>query len=100
MSKQGKKYVDAVRRYDAAAFHEAFADVVALLQHFSIRDAVLEHLRRTRGLLYRKDLRPVVALAVWTAPARERWLTAGLLLSAVGDLVMELGPAPALSVLA
>lgn len=38
---------------------------------------------------------PLVALAVWTAPARERWLTAGLLLSAVGDLVMELGSAPA-----
>lgn len=46
---------------DAAAFHEAFADVVALLQHFSIRDAVLEHLRRTGGVLYRQELSPVVA---------------------------------------
>jgi len=36
---------------------------------------------------------PVLALACWTRDARERWLTAGLLLSAVGDLVMDLGRA-------
>jgi hypothetical protein len=37
---------------DAAAFHEAFGDIVALLQHFSFRDALLETIRRTGGRIH------------------------------------------------
>lgn len=36
---------------DALAFHEAFADLVALFQHFSIPDALLSEIRRERGQL-------------------------------------------------
>src|SRR6266704_1064543 len=59
--------VDGQREYltdatgpDAAAFHEAFADIVALFQHFTFKDALLDHIRRTGGVLYR-DPAPVVA---------------------------------------
>jgi hypothetical protein len=43
---------------DSPAFHEAFADVVALLQHFSYRDVLVDVLRRTGGVLYRSNLAP------------------------------------------
>ncbi len=45
---------------DAAAFHEAFADIVALFQHFSYKDALLDTINRTGGLIYRKDLGSLV----------------------------------------
>lgn len=45
---------------DVAAFHEGFADITALLQHFSNNQAVLEALRGTGGLLYRPELSPEV----------------------------------------
>ncbi len=45
---------------DTLAFHEAFADIVALFQHFTFKDALLDHIQRTGGLLYR-DPAPVVA---------------------------------------
>lgn len=41
---------------DALAFHEAFADVVALFQHFSYKDALLETVQRTGGRIYRTDI--------------------------------------------
>lgn len=55
--------LDSVRPYfmepsgpDALAFHEAFADVVALLQHFSFPDALLETIRRTGGRIHQSEL--------------------------------------------
>ena len=52
--------LDSIRKHfleptgpDAAAFHEAFADVIALLQHFSIPDALLATIRRTGGTIHR-----------------------------------------------
>jgi hypothetical protein len=57
--------VDGIRPYymeptnpDVAAFHEAFADLVALFQHFTMKDAVLEALRRTEGSLLLPKLSP------------------------------------------
>lgn len=41
---------------DAAAFHEAFADIVALLQHFTYADALLDTINRTGGLIYKTTL--------------------------------------------
>jgi hypothetical protein len=41
---------------DTPAFHEAFADIVAIFQHFSLEEAVLEVVQRTGGLLYRPNL--------------------------------------------
>jgi len=46
---------------DVLAFHEAFADIVALFQHFSFSDVLREYIQRTRG-----DIRtpsPLVELA-------------------------------------
>jgi hypothetical protein len=43
---------------DAPAFHEAFADIVALFQHFSFKDALLEMIQRTGGQIYRTDVGP------------------------------------------
>jgi hypothetical protein len=37
---------------DAPAFHEAFADIMALLQHFSFADALLETIRRSGGRIH------------------------------------------------
>ena len=36
-------------RIDVLAFHEAFADIVAVLQHFTYRDVVLAAIRKSRG---------------------------------------------------
>lgn len=46
---------------DTLAFHEAFADLVALFQHFSFREALIEHITSTAGLFYQRELRPTVA---------------------------------------
>ena len=55
--------IDGVRPFfseamssDTPAFHEAFADIVALFQHFTMREAVLDTILRTGGLLYRQGL--------------------------------------------
>ena len=57
--------VDGQRRFflqpsgpDTPAFHEAFADIVALFQHFSYKDALLELIQRTGGLIHRLDVGP------------------------------------------
>jgi hypothetical protein len=36
---------------DVHAFHEAFADIVALFQHFTMPEALLQQVKRTRGTL-------------------------------------------------
>jgi hypothetical protein len=41
---------------DTPAFHEAFADIVALFQHFAMKDAVIDTIQRTGGFLYRSQL--------------------------------------------
>jgi hypothetical protein len=48
---------------DVAAFHEAFADIVALFQHFGYEEALVEAIQRTGGLLYRRQLAPTAAPA-------------------------------------
>lgn len=45
---------------DVFAFHEAFADIVALLQHFSFKDVLIDTIQRTGGRLHRLQLRPRV----------------------------------------
>lgn len=43
---------------DVAAFHEAFADIVALFRHFSHKEALLDTIQRTGGKLYQYHLEP------------------------------------------
>jgi hypothetical protein len=47
--------------FDAPAFHEGFADIVALLQHFSLKESLLETIQRTGGLIHRRQLAPLVS---------------------------------------
>lgn len=41
---------------DALAFHEAFADIVALFQHFTVPEALRDQIARTRGDLGKQSL--------------------------------------------
>jgi hypothetical protein len=57
--------VDSQRRYfteptspDSLAFHEAFADIVALFQHFTFKEPLLEMIRRTGGKIFRTTVGP------------------------------------------
>lgn len=43
---------------DTPAFHEAFADIVALFQHFSQKEALVETIRRTGGRIYASAIAP------------------------------------------
>ena len=62
--------LDGIRTYfsertssDVAAFHEAFADIVALFRHFSHKEALLDTITRTGGLLYQYHLEPNAVLS-------------------------------------
>ncbi len=57
--------IDGIRKYfteptniDVAAFHEAFADLVALFRHFSHKEVLLDTLQKTGGQLYRAYVKP------------------------------------------
>jgi hypothetical protein len=57
--------VDGMREYfleptnrDSLAFHEALADVIALLQHFTFPEPLLDAIQRTGGQLSRPTLAP------------------------------------------
>lgn len=50
-----RRYIDATHP-DTRAFHEAFADIVALFQHFSFPDVLRHQIARTRGDLTRQNL--------------------------------------------
>jgi hypothetical protein len=65
---------------DAAAFHEGFGDIVALLQHFSFRDALLETIRRTGGRIHEATWQPV-------SPARGGIASIGAELGAANPMV-------------
>lgn len=50
-----RRYIDATHP-DTRAFHEAFADIVALFQHFSFPEVLRHQIARTRGDLKRQNL--------------------------------------------
>src|SRR5678816_1160989 len=61
--------LDGIRTYfsertssDVAAFHEAFADIVALFRHFSHKEALLDTIQKTGGKLYQYHLEPDAAV--------------------------------------
>jgi hypothetical protein len=47
---------------DVAAFHEAFADLAALFRHFSHKEALIDTIQKTGGLLYQHHLKPDVEI--------------------------------------
>jgi hypothetical protein len=50
-----RRFIEASHR-DALAFHEAFADIVALFQHFSFPEVLRHQITRTRGDLASQNL--------------------------------------------
>jgi hypothetical protein len=61
---------------DTPAFHEGFADIVALFQHFSFKEALLEMIQRTGGLIHRSEIAPDVQPAT-TGPIIQGELSSG-----------------------
>jgi hypothetical protein len=53
-----REHLNEPTGFDAPAFHEGFSDIVALLQHFSFKDSLLDTIQRTGGLIHRKQLTP------------------------------------------
>lgn len=62
--------IDGIRKYfteptniDVPAFHEAFADIVALFRHFAHKEVLLDTLRKTGGQLYQDYIKPDAAIS-------------------------------------
>ncbi len=53
-----RKFFNESTHDDTPAFHEGFADIVALLQHFSFEEALLDTIKRTAGLIHKVVIRP------------------------------------------
>ena len=64
---------------DVLAFHEAFADIVAMLQHFTVPEALRDQIARTQGDLARQNMLGELALQFGEATGRF-----GALRSAIG----------------
>ena len=64
---------------DMLAFHEAFADIVALFQHFSMPEALLRQIKNTRGDMEQESLLGQLAVQFGQASGRH-----GALRSAIG----------------
>ena len=56
-----RRYQEATNP-DVLAFHEAFADIVALFQHFSLPEALIAQIRQTRGDLQKDNLLAELAI--------------------------------------
>jgi hypothetical protein len=81
---------------DTPAFHEAFADIVALFQHFSYKEALLEMIRRTGGLIYRPEVDPEVKPASGGALIQEELSTSNPLVQLARQFGEALGMRAAL----
>ena len=66
---------------DVLAFHEAFADIVALFQHFTFPDVLKHQIAKTRGDLTKQNLLGELAVQFGTAIGRY-----GSLRSAIGRI--------------
>lgn len=66
---------------DVLAFHEAFADIVALMQHFTIPEILAHEIRRTRGNLAAESILGSLAVQFGRAIGRR-----GALREAIGSL--------------
>lgn len=74
-----RRFIEASHR-DSLAFHEAFADIVALFQHFSFPDVLKHQISRTRGDLTSQNLLGELAQQFGEATGNY-----GALRSAIGD---------------
>jgi subtilase family protein len=74
---------------DVLAFHEAFSDIVALFQHFTVPQALKHQIAQTGGDLGKQNL--LAQLAVEFGNATGRY---GALRDYIGKIVQEKGEAP------
>jgi hypothetical protein len=89
--------VDGIRGYfmeqtnpDVAAFHEAFADVVALFRHFSHTEVLLDAIQRTGGNLFEAQLAAPTPLTPGATPSITAQLPGR---NPLVDLAMQFGEA-------
>ena len=54
---QRSRFMEATS-VDTLAFHEGFADIVALFQHFTFKEVLVDVIKRTGGLIYKSDIAP------------------------------------------
>jgi hypothetical protein len=85
--------LDGLHRYfgeptnpDVLAFHEAFSDIVALFQHFTVPEALRDQIARTRGDLSKQNLLGELALQFGQGIGQY-----GALRSAIGHFEKEEG---------
>ena len=69
---------------DVLAFHEAFADIVALFQHFTVPEALKHQIRQTGGDLDKQNLLGMLAVQFGEATGRY-----GALRDSIGKIVKE-----------
>ena len=69
---------------DVLAFHEAFADIVALFQHFTVAEALKHQIAKTGGDLGKQNLLGMLAVQFGEATGRY-----GALRNFIGRIVME-----------
>lgn len=74
---------------DVAAFHEAFADLVAIFQHFSYREVVRTAIRKSRGQLERGTVLSDLARQFGHTTGRTGPLRSGITLEEDGSIVRE-----------
>ena len=63
---------------DVAAFHEAFADIVALFQHFTFPEVIIHEIARTRGQFDAESLLGKLAVEFGKASGSHRSLRDGI----------------------
>jgi hypothetical protein len=80
-----QRFIEASHR-DSLAFHEAFADIVALFQHFTFPDVLRHQISRTRGDLTSQNLLGELAQQFGEATGNY-----GALRSAIGEYNQETG---------
>lgn len=68
-------------------FHEGFADLVALLQHFSYREVVRAALRNSRGLVSQAHLLTVLSMQFGLIKGEEKGLRTAVDLGPMGEVV-------------
>jgi hypothetical protein len=83
-----RRYKEATNP-DVLAFHEAFADIVALFQHFTIAESLRSEIAKTRGELRKNNL--LAKLAVQFGLATGRY---GALRDAIGRIDEDRGWIP------
>lgn len=74
---------------DVLAFHEAFSDIVALFQHFTVPQALKHQIARTRGDLSKQNLLGQLAVEFGNATGRY-----GALRDSIGTIVRKDGEEP------